>query len=145
MTQNQGALHLINLSEQAMELDQVVRQREDQQHFKGLLERIRLGWLTDQDEHRLRTLILDDDNTSKEIKDISDKALDFFSKHEPKNAHNEKKLQDTVSEDNLLAYILCIDTSTDSTDAKLRNKHLKKVFDMKGKMLCREAMVEIVK
>jgi hypothetical protein len=92
-TQNQGALQFINLAEQVMELDQVVRQREDQQHFKGLLERMRLGWLTYQDEHRLRTLILDDDNyTSKEIKDISDKALHLFSKHEPKNAHNEKKI-----------------------------------------------------
>jgi hypothetical protein len=146
MTQNQGALQFINLAEQVMELDQVVRQREDQQHFKGLLERMRIGWLTDQDEHRLRTLILDDDNyTPKEIKDISDKALHLFSKHEPKNAHNEKKLQETVSEDNPLACIRCIDTSTDSTDAKLRKKHLKKVFDMKRTMLCREAMVEIVK
>jgi hypothetical protein len=59
--------------------------------------------------------------------------------------HNEKKLQEKVSEHNPLAYIHCIDTSTDSTDAKLRNKHLKKVFDMKRTMLCREAMVEIVK
>jgi hypothetical protein len=129
-----------------MELDQVVRQREDQQNFKGLLERMRLGWLTDQDEHCLRTLILDDDNyTSNKIKDISDKSLHLFSKHGPKNAHNEKKLQETVSEDNPLAYICCIDTSTDSTDAKLRNKHLKKVLDTKRTMLCREAMVEIVK
>jgi hypothetical protein len=79
MTKNQGALQFINLSEKVMELDQDVSQREDQQHFKGLLERMRLGWLTYQDEHRLRTLILDDDNyTSKEIKDISDKALHFF-------------------------------------------------------------------
>jgi hypothetical protein len=69
----------------------------------------------------------------------------LFSKHEPKNAHNEKKLQETVSEDNPLAYIRCIDTSTDSTDANLRNKHLKKVFDMKRTLLCREAMIEIVK
>jgi hypothetical protein len=146
MTQNQGALQFINLAEQVMEVDQVVRKREDQQHFKGLLERMRLGWLTDQDEHRLRTLILDDENyRSKEIKDVSDKALHLFSKHEPKNAHNEKKLHETVSEDNPLAYIRCIDTSTDSTDAKLRNKHLKKVFDMKRTILCREAMVEIVK
>jgi hypothetical protein len=146
MTQNQGALQFINLAEQVMELDQVVHQREDQQHFKGLLERIRLGWLTYQDEHCPHTLILDDDNyTSKEIKDISDKALHLFSKHEPKNAHNEKKLQEAVSEDNPLACIHCIDTSTDSTDAKLINKHLKKVFDMKRTMLCLEAMVEIVK
>jgi hypothetical protein len=143
MTQNPGALQFINSSEQFMELDQVVRQREDQQHFKGLLERMRLGWLTEQDEHRLRTLILDDDNyTSKEIKDISYRALHLFSKHEPKNAHNEKKLQETVSEENPLACIRCIDTSTYS---KLRNKHLKKVFGMKRTMLCREAMVEIVK
>jgi hypothetical protein len=69
----------------------------------------------------------------------------LFSKHEPKNAHNEKKLQETVSEDNPLACIHCIDTSTDSTDAKLRNKHLKKVFDTKRIMLCREAVVEILK
>jgi hypothetical protein len=69
----------------------------------------------------------------------------LFSKHEPKKAHNEKKLQETVSEDNPLAYIRCIDTSTDPTDAKFRNKHLKKVFDMKRTMLCLESMVEIVK
>jgi hypothetical protein len=83
MTQHPGALQFINLAEQVMELYQVVRQREEHQHFKGLLERMRPGWLTDQDEHRLRTLILDDDNyRSKEIKDISEKALHLFSKHE---------------------------------------------------------------
>jgi hypothetical protein len=66
MTHSQGALQFINLAEQGMEIEQVVRKREDQQHFKGLLERMRLGWLTYQDEHRLQTLILDDDNyTSK--------------------------------------------------------------------------------
>jgi hypothetical protein len=69
----------------------------------------------------------------------------LFSKHEPKNAHNEKKLQEMVSEDNPLACIHCIDTSTDSTYAKLRNKHLKKVYDTNMTMLCREVMVEIVK
>jgi hypothetical protein len=79
ITKNQGALQFINLAEQVMELDQVVRQIEDQQHFKGLLEIMRLEWLMHQDEHRLRTLIMDDDKyTSKEIKDISDKALHFF-------------------------------------------------------------------
>jgi hypothetical protein len=146
MTQNLGSLKFINLAEQVMQLDQVVRQREYQKYFKGLLERIRLGWLTYQDEYRLRTLTMDDDNyTSKEIKDISDKALHLVSNHEPKNVHNENKLHETVSEDNPFAYIHCIDTSTDSTDAKLRNKHLKKVFDMKRIMICREAMVEIVK
>jgi hypothetical protein len=80
MTQNQGALQFINLAEHIMELDQVVRQREDQQHFKGLSERMRLGWLTDQDEHRLRTLILYDDNyTSKEIKDQKKPSICFQS------------------------------------------------------------------
>jgi hypothetical protein len=59
--------------------------------------------------------------------------------------HNEKKLQETVSEDNPLAYVCCIDTSTDSTDAKFRNKHLKKVFDMKRTMIFCKEMVEIVK
>jgi hypothetical protein len=62
MIQSKGALQFIKLAELFLELDQVVHQREDQQRFKGLLERMRLGWLTDQDEHRLRTLILDDDN-----------------------------------------------------------------------------------
>jgi hypothetical protein len=43
-----------------------------------------------------------------------------------------------------LAYIRCIDTSTDSTDAKLRNKHLKKVFYMKRTMLCHGAIGAVV-
>jgi hypothetical protein len=49
----------MNLAEEVMELDQVCRQTDDQVIFKGILERLCLGW-------RLRVLTLDDDHyTSK--------------------------------------------------------------------------------
>jgi hypothetical protein len=72
MTQYQVGLQFMNLEEEVMELDQVCRQTDDQVVFKGILERLHLGWMNEQDEARLRVLTLDDDHyTSKEIKDIS--------------------------------------------------------------------------
>jgi hypothetical protein len=49
-----------------MELDQVCRQTDDQVIFKGILKHLRLGWMNEQYEARVRVLMLDDDhNTSK--------------------------------------------------------------------------------
>jgi hypothetical protein len=45
-----------------MELDQVCRQTGNQVIFKGILERVRLGWMNEQDEARLRVFMLDDDH-----------------------------------------------------------------------------------
>jgi hypothetical protein len=45
-----------------MELDQVCHQTEDQVLFKDILERLRLGWMLEQDEARLTVLTLDDDH-----------------------------------------------------------------------------------
>jgi inorganic pyrophosphatase len=79
----------MNLAEEVMELDQVCRQTDDQVIFKGILERLHLGWVNERDEARLRVLTLDDDHyTSKEIKDISDVALHLFARHQAKNAYN---------------------------------------------------------
>jgi hypothetical protein len=61
-TQCQGGLQFLNLSEEVMELDQVVRQAEDQAFFKSILERLRLGWMIEQDDSHLRLLTLADDN-----------------------------------------------------------------------------------
>jgi hypothetical protein len=80
MTQCQGGLQFMNLAEEVMELDQVCRQTDDQVIFKGILERLRLGWMNEQDEARLRILTLDDDHySSREIKDISEGALHLFA------------------------------------------------------------------
>jgi hypothetical protein len=62
ITQCQGGLQFTNLAEEVMELDQVCRQTDDQVIFKGILERLRLGWMNEQDEARLRVLTLDDDH-----------------------------------------------------------------------------------
>jgi hypothetical protein len=62
MTQCLGGLQFMNLSEEVMELDQVCRQTDDQVIFKGIIERLRLGWMNEQDEARLRVLTLDDDH-----------------------------------------------------------------------------------
>jgi hypothetical protein len=43
-----------------MELDRVCRQIYDQVIFKGIIERLFLGWVNGQDEARLRVLTLDD-------------------------------------------------------------------------------------
>jgi hypothetical protein len=43
--------------------------------------------MNEQDEGRLRVLTLDDDHyTSREIKDISEGALNLFARHQAKNA-----------------------------------------------------------
>jgi hypothetical protein len=141
MTQCQGGLQFMNLEEQVMELDQVCCQTDDQVIFKGILKRMRLGWMNEQDEARLRVLKLDDDHyTSKEIKDISEGALHLFTWHQAKNAYNEQKLRETVTETNPLAVIRCIDETT-ATNAKSKSTHLNKTFDMRKTMLCRDAMV----
>jgi hypothetical protein len=96
MTQCQGGLQCTDLAEEVMELDQVYRQTEDQVIFKGILESLRLGWMNEQDEARLRVLTLyyDHHYTSKDIKDISDGALHIFTQHQAthtNNAHHEQK------------------------------------------------------
>jgi hypothetical protein len=99
--------------------------------------------MNEQDEARLRVLTLDDDHyTSKEIKDISEGALHLFARHQAKNAYNEQKLRETVTETNPLAVIRCIDETT-ATNAKSKSTHLNKTFDMRKTMLCWDAMVEI--
>jgi hypothetical protein len=52
----------MNLSEEAMELDQACHQTEEQVLFKDLLECLRLGWMSEQNEALLRVLTLDDDH-----------------------------------------------------------------------------------
>jgi hypothetical protein len=137
MTQCQGVIQLMNLSEEVMELDHVSRQTYDQVIFKGILERLYLGWMNEQDEARLRVLMLDDDHySSREIKDISEGALHLFARHQAKNAYNEQKIRETVTETNHLAVIRCIDKTT-STNAKSKSTHLSKTFDMRKAMLCR--------
>jgi hypothetical protein len=131
MTQCQGGLQFMNLAEEVMELDQVCRHTDDQVIFKGILECLRLGWMNEQDEARLRVLALGDDHyTSREIKDISEGALHIFARHQAKNAYNEQKLRETVTETNPLAVIRCIDETT-STNAKSKSTHLNKTFDMR--------------
>jgi hypothetical protein len=80
MTQCQGGTQFINLAEEAMALDQVCRQKDDQVIFKGILETLHLGWIDEQDEAWLGVLTLDDNHyTSREIKDVSDGALHLFT------------------------------------------------------------------
>jgi hypothetical protein len=145
MTQCQGGIQFTNLAEEVMELDQVCRQIDDQVIFKGIIKRLCLGWMNEQDEARLQVLTLDDEHyTSKEIKDISDGALHLFTQHQEKNAYKEQKLRETVTETNPLAAIRCIDETT-ATNAKSQSTNLNKAFDMRKTMLCWYAMVEITK
>jgi hypothetical protein len=145
MTHCQGGLQFMNLAEEVMELDQVCRQIDDQVIFKGILERLHLGWMNERYEAQLRYLTLDDGHyTSKEIKDISDGALHLFAQNQAKNAYNEQKLREIVTQTNPLAVIRCIDETT-ATNAKSKSTHLSKTFDMIKTMLCRDAMVEITK
>jgi hypothetical protein len=80
MTQCQRGLQFMNFTEEVMELDQVCHHTEDQVICKRILECLRLGWMDEQDEPRLRVLTLDYDHyKSKEIKEISDDALHLFA------------------------------------------------------------------
>jgi hypothetical protein len=92
---------------------------------------VHLGWRNEQDEARLQVLTLDDDHyTSKEIKDISEGAIHLFARHHAKNAYNEQKVGETVTETNPLAIIRCIDETT-ATNAKSNSTHLNKTFNMR--------------
>jgi hypothetical protein len=79
----------------------VVRQAEDKVLVKSILEQLRLGWMTEQDEMleaRLRVVTFDDDNyTQKEMKDLSEGALHLYATHQQKNAYNEEMLRRTVT------------------------------------------------
>jgi hypothetical protein len=141
MTQCRGGLQFMNLAEEVMELDQVCLQTDDQVIFKGILGRLCFGWMNEQDEARMRVLTLDDHHyTSKEIKDIYEGALQLFARHQAKNAYNEQKICDTVTETNPLAVIRCIYETT-ATNAKSKSTHLNKTFEMRKTMLCWDAMV----
>jgi hypothetical protein len=75
----------VNLAEEVMELDQVCLQKDDQVIVKGILERLRLGWMNEKDEAPPRGLKLDyEQHMSKEIKYIPDGALHFFARHQAK-------------------------------------------------------------
>jgi hypothetical protein len=54
MPQCQGGIQFMNLAEEVMGLDQVCRQTDDQLIYKGILERLHLCWMNEQDEARLR-------------------------------------------------------------------------------------------
>jgi hypothetical protein len=54
ITQYQGGIQFMNLVEEVMELDQVCCQTDDQVIFKGILERLHLGWMNEQNESQLR-------------------------------------------------------------------------------------------
>jgi hypothetical protein len=83
--------------------------------------------MNEQDEAWLRVLTLENVHyTSKEIKDILDGALHLFNRHQAKNAYNEQKLHDTVTETNPLAVIQCIDETTAT-----KFTHLSNTFNMR--------------
>jgi hypothetical protein len=131
MTKYQGGIQFTNLAEEVVELDQVCRQIDDHIIFKGILERLHLGWMNGKDIARLRVLTLDDDHyTLKEIKEISDGALQLFPRHQAKNACNEQKLRETVTETNPLAVIHCTDETT-ATTGKSKSTHLNTTFNMR--------------
>jgi hypothetical protein len=133
MPQCQGGIQFMNPAVEVMDSDQVCRQTDDQVILKGILERLRLGWMNERDEAGLRFLMLDDDHyTSKEIKDISDGALHLFARHQAKNAYNEQKLRETVTDTNPSPVVRCIDETT-ATNAKSKSTHLNKTFDMRKK------------
>jgi hypothetical protein len=132
----------MNLAEDVMDLDQVCCHAEDQVIFKGILERLHLGWMNAHAEARMRVLTLDDEHyTSKEIPYISDGDLHVFALHQAKNACNEQTLRETVTENNPLEVIRCTDEKT-SDNAKSKLTHLNKTFDMNKTMLCQDVMVE---
>jgi hypothetical protein len=90
---------------------------------------------------RSRSQALDDDiYTSKEIEDIPDGALHLFARHQAKNVCNEQKMPETVTENNHLAMIRCIDKTT-ANNAKSKSTHLNNTFDMKKTILYWDAMV----
>jgi hypothetical protein len=60
MIQYQGGIQFMNMAEEVMELDQVCFQTKDQVLFKDIMECLRLGWMSEQDEAQLRVLTLDD-------------------------------------------------------------------------------------
>jgi hypothetical protein len=54
--------------------------------------------MDEQNNARLRVFTLDDDHyTPKEIKDISDGALNLFARHQAKNVYNKHKIRETVT------------------------------------------------
>ena len=139
-----GISSFMELSQEVIFLDKIIRQDEDQKYFKNMLRRIRKGWCTPDDEARLRTLILTDPvYTTQEIQKIKEHALYLFATNAPKNAFNKEKLLEVSGTDNPVAVCRSEDTTTKKGFRK--SAHLQECYDLKTTYLCRGASVELYK
>ena len=144
ITTKNGMSLFMDLSQEVIFLDEVIRQDEGQIYFRKMLQRIRKGWCTPEDEKRLRSLILNTTNFStKDIQMIKQEALYLFANKEPKNIFNKEKLMEMSGKQNPVAVCRSKDTTTKKGCPK--TAHLNSSYDLKTTYLCRGATVELYK
>ena len=138
-------VQFLDLTNEVVFLDQIIRQDSNQIKFKELLPWLRTGHCTYEDEIRLRTLELNSNHyTSKEIKDIERQAIHLFANRKPKNDFNQQQLEGIANELNPVAVCTSRDTTISNKLSRSQvNNHLREVLDMKTTYLCRGAVVEI--
>ena len=108
-----GALQLLKMADFCMELTSVKRQRQDQQLFKGLLERLRLGETTSADASVLTSLHMSNFSTVEAESILSNGVtMHLFATKAERNVHNLRRLSDVSSASNPVAVLRTRWTST---------------------------------
>ena len=101
-----------------MELEQVMRQQEEEKLFMRILNNIRVGKATHDDIATLMSLHLDDHQFTEDDRQwIRENAMYIFANKAPMQEHNREKLKEQNAEDNPVARI---HTTTTSCNKKYR-------------------------
>jgi hypothetical protein len=140
-----GALQLEKMADFCMELTTVKRQKGDQDVFKGMLERLRIGETTNDDASVLISLHMTNFSTAKTEAITSDGVtMHLFATKAPRNVHNLRRLSDVSSHNNPVAILK---TRWTSSNKKLSTSSMMNHFTdppPAAVMVARGAIVRIV-
>jgi hypothetical protein len=140
-----GALQLEKMSDFCMELTTVKRQNGDQEVFKGMLERLRVGETTDDDARTLTSLHMMNFSTAEaEVITSEGVTMHLFATKAPRNVHNLTRLSEISSQSNPVAMLK---TRWTSTNKKLSTSSIMNHFKdppPSASMIARGAIVRII-
>ena len=99
-----GAYHFIQLGGTTMELEQIIRQNNDQEELRDVLRNTRVGHPSDNNVETILALHLNSGNfTMEEIEEIESKALYVFANKKQMKQHNFERLKAQHSSENPIA------------------------------------------
>jgi len=99
-----GAYHFIQLGGTTMELEQIIRQNNDQEELRDVLRNTRVGHPSDNNVETILALHLNSGNfTMEEIEELESKALYVFANKKQMRQHNFERLKAQHSSENPIA------------------------------------------